>query len=241
MRDKPWHKDASNQLVVNSILATATTVLLAAQLTMDATKNPCPGWIFLGALALFLFILDTEKLAQSFAEDDFETYRWSHIIYNIAVLLIFIYVAALATSYAEPALFSFHTWLVVAVPALAWVWWWGRDTWFLLRPYTERYKGWKAGLEGEEYPAMTITPENRARFEEMGFQRVLSDMLRGFEGAEIARGPVRQQALEWITEQDEKQRWRAACRDWLLVILAAVAAVGAVISAIGAIAAWLRI
>lgn len=79
---------------------------------------------------------------------------------------------------------------------------------------------------------MTITPENRARFEHMGLERVRFDMLRGFEGAEIERGAAREQALEWITDQDLKHKFREAWRYRLLAVLTAIAAIGA------AIAAW---
>jgi hypothetical protein len=53
---------------------------------------------------------------------------------------------------------------------------------------------------------MAISPQNRTRFEAMGVELVRIDLLRAFEGNMIARGTDRQQADEWITEQDRKRR-----------------------------------
>ncbi|MGC2341735.1 MAG: hypothetical protein WA453_09170 [Methyloceanibacter sp.] len=79
---------------------------------------------------------------------------------------------------------------------------------------------------------MAISPENRTRFEAMGVELVRIDLLRAFEGSMIARGTDRQQADEWITEQDRKRRRYGCWRDAALLLLTAIAAIGA------AIAAW---
>jgi hypothetical protein len=79
---------------------------------------------------------------------------------------------------------------------------------------------------------MAISPENRTRFEAMGVELVRIDLLRAFEGTMIARGTDRQQADEWITEQDRKRRRYGCWRDAALLLLTAIAAIGA------AIAAW---
>jgi hypothetical protein len=77
----------------------------------------------------------------------------------------------------------------------------------------------------------TITPENRQRFEALGLERVRLDMLRGFEGSEIARGTDRQQALEWISERDRVRGCWSTSRDAVLILLAAIAAAATVIAA----------
>jgi hypothetical protein len=68
---------------------------------------------------------------------------------------------------------------------------------------------------------MIITPENRAWFESMGFERVRIDLTRGIH---IHKGTDREQALEWISEQEHKQKKCAAWRDGLLLLLTAIAA-----------------
>jgi hypothetical protein len=60
----------------------------------------------------------------------------------------------------------------------------------------------------------------------------LSGSMRAFEGSMIARGTDRQQADEWITEQDRRRRRYGCWRDAALLLLTAIAALGA------AIAAW---
>jgi hypothetical protein len=72
---------------------------------------------------------------------------------------------------------------------------------------------------------MTITPENRKRFEEMGYEMVRLDLLRSFDGGCVIEGRAdRLQAGEWVSEQDRKQKrsvtWIAA----LTLIAAAIAA-----------------
>jgi hypothetical protein len=81
-------------------------------------------------------------------------------------------------------------------------------------------------------PAPTISPDNRKQFESMGIEAVRVDLLRGFEVNErIARGPARQEALDWLAEQDGKQRRRETIRYWSMVVLTAIAAFAACIAA----------
>jgi hypothetical protein len=75
---------------------------------------------------------------------------------------------------------------------------------------------------------MTITPENRRRFEEMGYEMVRLDLLRAFEGGCRIQGLDRDQAGEWVSEQDRKQR-RTATRIAALTLIAAAIAAAPVI------------
>jgi hypothetical protein len=76
-----------------------------------------------------------------------------------------------------------------------------------------------------------IRPENRARFEQMGIELVRIDLLRGFEGGMLRNEGLRQQADEWITEQDRKNRRYERLRDLALIVLTAIAAGAAMIAA----------
>ena len=72
---------------------------------------------------------------------------------------------------------------------------------------------------------MAIDPYNRVRFELMGLERVRIALLRGFD---IPRGPMREDALDWVREQEERRERRQR------VILAATiaAAIGAWLAAL---------
>jgi hypothetical protein len=79
---------------------------------------------------------------------------------------------------------------------------------------------------------MTITPANRKLFESLGVDVVRTDLLRGFEGnVRIPRGPARDEAVEWLTEQERKQRKRETRRYWFMMGLTLVAAIAASIAA----------
>lgn len=72
---------------------------------------------------------------------------------------------------------------------------------------------------------MTITPENRKRFEEMGCEKVQLDFNRGIDGGRVIDGRENQlQAAEWIGEQTRKRRRKATCIAMLTLIIAAIAA-----------------
>jgi hypothetical protein len=87
---------------------------------------------------------------------------------------------------------------------------------------------------------MTITPENRKLFESMGVDAVRTDLLRGFEGNQrIPPGPGRHQALEWLSEQERKQRRRETWRYWTTVWLMLIAAIAACIAAWPIVKGWL--
>jgi hypothetical protein len=87
---------------------------------------------------------------------------------------------------------------------------------------------------------MTITPNNRKLFESMGVDAVRTDLLRAFEGNQrIPPGPGRHQALEWLSEQERKQRRRETLRYWITVGLTLVAAIAACIAAWPIVKGWL--
>ena len=72
---------------------------------------------------------------------------------------------------------------------------------------------------------MTITPANRQKFEQMGYEQVRLDLLRGFEGnCKIEGRDNRDQALEWMGQQ-ERSRWRmSSVLLWLTLGAAVIAA-----------------
>jgi hypothetical protein len=91
---------------------------------------------------------------------------------------------------------------------------------------------------------INIDPENRKCFEEMGFERVRLDLERGFK---IPKGPKQDQALEWITEQDQRNQRREKIRyrwllwaTWLAVFFAAIAAIPTITEWVMAIPQWLK-
>ena len=69
---------------------------------------------------------------------------------------------------------------------------------------------------------MPIDPDNRVRFELMGLERVRIALLRGFD---IPRGPMREDALDWVKEQEDRRE-----RSQRIVTVSAIT---------GAVGAWL--
>jgi hypothetical protein len=63
---------------------------------------------------------------------------------------------------------------------------------------------------------LPIDPDNRVRFEPMGLERVRIALVRGFD---IPRGPMREDALDWVKEQEERRE-----RGQRIVLVAAIAA-----------------
>jgi hypothetical protein len=70
-----------------------------------------------------------------------------------------------------------------------------------------------------------IDADNRLRFELMGLERVRIALLRGFD---IPRGPMREDALDWVKEQEERQERR----QHFILMATIVAAVGAWVAAL---------
>ena len=67
---------------------------------------------------------------------------------------------------------------------------------------------------------MPIDPDNRVRFELMGLERVRIALVRGFD---IPRGPMREDALDWVKEQEERRERRQQ----LMFVATIGAAIGA--------------
>jgi hypothetical protein len=89
---------------------------------------------------------------------------------------------------------------------------------------------------------MTINPHNRKKFESMGIDAVRLDLLPGFEGNErIPRGSERQEAFEWLVEEDGKQRRRETRHYWGIVVLTAIAAIAACMAAWPIVEGWLSL
>ena len=70
-----------------------------------------------------------------------------------------------------------------------------------------------------------IDSDNRARFERMGLERVRIALVRGFD---IPRGPMREDALDWVKEQED---WRER-RQRIMMAATIAAAVGAWLAAL---------
>jgi hypothetical protein len=118
-RDKPWHKSAANFLAVDAILAAVAA--LVVQMLDQETPQPCAVWFVFGALAIFLFILDAEKMSEAFVEDDFKMYVRYQLVYNAAVLLVLIVLARVLDHYCRAPI----CYLVVASVVLCWFPFWG--------------------------------------------------------------------------------------------------------------------
>jgi hypothetical protein len=70
-----------------------------------------------------------------------------------------------------------------------------------------------------------IDPDNRVRFELMGLERLRIALLRGFD---IPGGQMRDDALDWVKEQEDRQERR----QHVILVATIVAAVGAWIAAL---------
>src|SRR5260370_24315356 len=97
-RDKPWQKNASSLLVVNSILAAISALVIQTLVTEPAHDSIV--WLVIGAGALFLFILSAEKITEAFASDDVALYVRYCLPYNVGVLLLLVDVAGIIRHYA---------------------------------------------------------------------------------------------------------------------------------------------
>src|SRR5271168_4993215 len=96
-RERPWHKNASNLLVVNSILAAVSAIVIQTLVTETARHSIL--WLLAAVVALFLFILSAEKIAESFADNDLDTYIRHCLPYNFGVLLLLLGVVGIVRHY----------------------------------------------------------------------------------------------------------------------------------------------
>ncbi|MGO8842073.1 MAG: hypothetical protein ACLQF1_13370 [Methyloceanibacter sp.] len=118
---------ARHYLVLNSILAAVSGVVVA---TLATDKGrPCWIFLFLGMLALFLFLLDAEKTAEAARREDAEMFVNYHNAYNFAVTFLLLAIAALIAGKAHAG-YLFDV-LVGGTTAVVWVCGWGCDIHFL--------------------------------------------------------------------------------------------------------------
>jgi hypothetical protein len=143
--DKPWLRNAPNELIVNSILAAISAIVVQMIVASDQPKYGV-GWL-IGALAsLLLFVISTEQLGESIREINLGFYIRSSIIFNVGVLLLFISLCAIFKRYSELNMgWSIVTFIIVIS---SWAWFWGFDTVFLIFR-GEYYDRWKRKMDGQ--------------------------------------------------------------------------------------------
>ena len=92
--EKPWHKNAGHYLIVNSIFAVISVLLI--DLIFHLFKEPninkylaCLS-LLLGVVAMLILIVTSEKIPEAVEEDDVEKYIAYMFPYNFAVLFFFV-------------------------------------------------------------------------------------------------------------------------------------------------------
>ena len=142
-REKPWHKNASNLLVVNSILAAISVIVITA------TKGNV-AWLVCAVAAMVLFIVSAEKITEAYDEDNVDTYVAYCLPYNLGVLLLFAALFGIIRHHAD--LSPIANLLAVVVLLAVWIWGWGYDTWFLICQNKTKFQAYIDGLEGRCEP-----------------------------------------------------------------------------------------
>jgi hypothetical protein len=68
-REKPWLRSAPNELIVNSILAAISTIVVQ---TIVTSGEPRYGtvWLLAAFVSLLLFVISAEQLGESIREVD---------------------------------------------------------------------------------------------------------------------------------------------------------------------------
>lgn len=145
-RDKPWHKNASNLLVVNSILAAVAAIVIQTFVTDPVRHNVC--WLIAGALSLFLFVLSAEKITEAFASDDVKLFVRYCLPYNLGVLFLLLDAAGIVRHYGHLSLFP--TCAVLVAMSIGWLSGWGCDSLFLLFSNKSEFASWIRQLEGDD-------------------------------------------------------------------------------------------
>ena len=143
-RERPWHKNASNLLVINSILAAISAIVIQTLVTQ--TPRHSFLWLLFALVALFFFLLSAEKTAESFTDDDVDMYIRYSLYYNVGVFFLFTAVVGIFRRYANLSLIS--TIISSIIGMLGWVWGWGCDTLFLLRR-DDQFEKWKDKIQGK--------------------------------------------------------------------------------------------
>jgi hypothetical protein len=131
-----WHSVAQNYLVLNAILAAVSGIIVQKLTGL---------WLCVGLVALVLFVFDAEKTADAVAHDKPSWMVRHHNIYNFAVLLLLLCLAAWLAHWA-------HWRAYYSVPAFVvasgwWLYGWGCDFHYLLRK--ENRRSWVRQLRAE--------------------------------------------------------------------------------------------
>ncbi len=168
MDEKPWQKAAPSFLILYSVLAALSGILLSIVL---AENNRLSGaWWIPGislSLAVFLFILSAEKITDALDEKDVKKYVSWDIPYNFAVmLLIFGLITVVFFRYnlsiLNPILafyagYQFPCSCIGKTIDILWIFiiftskWWRDTRWLLATPERE-YLKYIEELEGERTP-----------------------------------------------------------------------------------------
>jgi hypothetical protein len=145
-QEKPWRRNVANVLVVNSIFAAISAIVVQTIATGDQSHYGTT-WLIVGVISLVLFVVSTEQLGESLSDDDFSKYIRSSIVYNFGVLFLFIDLREIINCYAN---FYIYTEVIVfLVMVFVWASLWGRDSLFLIHRGQD-FQRWKDSLEGRE-------------------------------------------------------------------------------------------
>lgn len=158
-REKPWHKNASNLLVINSILAAISAIVVQTLVTQTPRHNLL--WLLAALVALFLFVLSAEKTAESFTDDEIETYIRYSLHYNFGVLFLFAALLGILRHYANLSIL--WTLFFSAIGLFGWIWGWGCDTLFVV-VRDEQYQRWKDKIQGKDVEGEILDQCDRIRF-----------------------------------------------------------------------------
>jgi hypothetical protein len=144
-QQRDWRKNASNELIVNSILAAVSAIVVQTIVTSQQPRYSS-GWLGAALLSLLLFLISTEQLGESIREIDFTRYVRSSISYNAGTFFLFLALFGVFKRYAH----LHGLWLVIvfAVMVLIWVWFWGLDMTFLIRK-DGHYHNWTRIMHGD--------------------------------------------------------------------------------------------
>jgi len=147
MLEKPWHRNASNLLVVNSILAAISLIVV------QSTKGNLI-WLIAGIIAALLFIISAEKITEALDEDNVHTYVSYFVPYNFGVLLLFVALVGMIRHYIpfSPIALLWVSIISAATLFVIWLIVWGKDVKFLICSGQEDYQNYIDELEGISEP-----------------------------------------------------------------------------------------
>ena len=147
-REKPWHKNSSNLLVVNSILAAIAAIVIQTLVSESVATNF--WWILVGITAFIFFVVSAEKITEAFSDDDVQTYVAYYLPYNFGVLLLFVDLFVIIEHHANGSVIES---IIAGVVLLAgWGWGWGCDVWYLFRKSKKGFKRYIDEIEGVSEP-----------------------------------------------------------------------------------------